>query len=40
MLESKGYRTAVFGKWHVGYYPRYNPVRHGFDVFRGYVSGN
>ena len=30
----------MFGKWHLGYYPKYSPVRHGFDVFKGYVSGN
>lgn len=35
-----GYQTAIFGKWHVGYEPEYNPVLHGFDKFRGYVSGN
>lgn len=40
LLKSNGYATGIFGKWHVGYYPRYNPVRHGFDIFRGYVSGN
>lgn len=39
-LRDAGYATAIFGKWHLGYYPHYNPVRHGFDVFRGYVSGN
>ena len=40
MLGRNGYATALFGKWHLGYYPEYNPVRHGFDEFRGYVSGN
>ena len=40
MLKDKGYATGMFGKWHLGYYPHYNPVRNGFDVFRGYVSGN
>ena len=40
MLRERGYVTGIFGKWHLGYYPRYNPVRHGFDVFKGYVSGN
>ncbi|MCY4595926.1 MAG: sulfatase-like hydrolase/transferase [Bryobacterales bacterium] len=39
-LGDTGYATALFGKWHLGYYPRYNPVRHGFDEFKGYVSGN
>lgn len=39
-LGKAGYATAVFGKWHVGYDPKFNPVHHGFDEFRGYVSGN
>jgi arylsulfatase A-like enzyme len=39
-LRRHGYATAIFGKWHLGYQPRYNPVHHGFDLFRGYVSGN
>lgn len=40
LLKSKGYATAIFGKWHLGYDKKYNPVHHGFDLFRGYVSGN
>ena len=40
MLREQGYATGIFGKWHLGYYPEYNPVRHGFDFFKGYVSGN
>ncbi len=39
-LKLKGYTCGVFGKWHVGYHKQYNPVHHGFDRFRGYVSGN
>ena len=39
-LHDAGYATAIFGKWHLGYYPHYNPVRHGFAEFKGYVSGN
>ena len=39
-LRDAGYATALVGKWHLGYYPQYNPVRHGFDEFKGYVSGN
>ena len=39
-LELVGYQTAVFGKWHLGYKKKFNPVHHGFDRFRGYVSGN
>ena len=40
VLNTAGYATALFGKWHLGYYRKYNPVRHGFDQFRGYISGN
>jgi len=40
VLQAAGYRTAAIGKWHLGYHVEFNPVRHGFDLFRGYVSGN
>ena len=40
MLKQAGYATALIGKWHLGYYPVYNPMHHGFDTFRGYISGN
>lgn len=39
-LNEKGYATGIFGKWHLGYDPKYNPVNQGFDEFSGYVSGN
>lgn len=40
VLGDAGYKTAMFGKWHLGYQPKYNPVHQGFGEFRGYVSGN
>ena len=40
VLRDAGYATAIFGKWHLGYYKKYNPIHHGFDEFKGYVSGN
>ncbi len=40
VLKKAGYKTGIFGKWHLGYKKEYNPVHHGFDVFHGYVSGN
>ncbi len=40
LLREAGYATGIFGKWHLGYYPKYNPTKHGFDRFNGYVSGN
>ena len=39
-LKESGYATALFGKWHLGYDVYFNPTEHGFDEFRGYVSGN
>lgn len=40
VLKESGYRTGLFGKWHVGYAVGYNPTKQGFDEFVGYVSGN
>jgi len=40
VLQASGYRTALMGKWHLGYDPKFNPRRQGFDEFRGYLSGN
>lgn len=40
VMAHDGYRTAIFGKWHLGYAPEFNPTQQGFDVFRGFVSGN
>ncbi len=39
-MKKAGYRTGLFGKWHLGYTKNFNPMHHGFDRFRGYVSGN
>jgi arylsulfatase A-like enzyme len=39
-LKEGGYTTALFGKWHLGYKPEFNPVEHGFDQFNGFISGN
>jgi len=40
LLKGAGYATGIFGKWHLGYTRNFNPVHHGFDRFRGFVSGN
>ncbi len=40
LLKDKGYRTALFGKWHLGYNQKFNPVHRGFDEFAGFVAGN
>ena len=39
-FKANHYQTAIFGKWHLGYYKKYNPTGQGFDKFKGYVSGN
>jgi arylsulfatase A-like enzyme len=35
-LNEAGYRTALFGKWHLGYAPDFIPNAHGFDEFIGH----
>jgi len=40
LLRANNYETVMYGKWHLGYAPRYNPIHLGFDQFVGYVSGN
>ena len=31
LLKDAGYATAITGKWHLGYEPKFAPHRHGFD---------
>lgn len=40
IFRDNGYKTGIFGKWHLGYDIKYNPTNHGFDEFYGFVSGN
>ena len=40
LCQSKGYATAVFGKWHLGHDPKFLPTRHGFDEFYGIPYSN
>ncbi len=39
-LKEAGYGTAAFGKWHLGFRPEYNPLRHGFDEYFGVLLGH
>jgi arylsulfatase A len=39
LMKIAGYRTALFGKWHLGMEPKFNPIHHGFEEFRGYLDG-
>ncbi len=38
-LQKLGYRTAMFGKWHMGIADRYHPLKRGFDEFYGFRGG-
>jgi arylsulfatase A-like enzyme len=38
-LKAAGYRTALFGKWHLGSADRFHPMRRGFDEFYGFLGG-
>ena len=39
-LKKAGYTCGIFGKWHLGYEPHFNPIEHGWDEFAGYLGGN
>ncbi|MBO0940769.1 sulfatase-like hydrolase/transferase [Acidovorax temperans] len=39
LLRDAGYRTALMGKWHLGYPPAFSPLRSGYDEFFGPMSG-
>ncbi len=40
MLKTKGYRTGIFGKWHLGDHPQFSPLKHGFDTYFGIPYSN
>src|SRR5687767_7067976 len=39
-LKTRGYATAVYGKWHLGHHPPHLPHRHGFDDWYGLPYSN
>ncbi len=38
-LKKAGYTAVGFGKWHLGYEPKFGPIKHGFDYFFGPLGG-
>jgi len=40
VLKSKGYATAIVGKWHLGHLPGMMPLQRGFDQFFGLPYSN
>jgi arylsulfatase A len=39
-LRTKGYKSAIIGKWHLGCQPEHSPLRHGFDYRFGLPYSN
>lgn len=39
-MKQAGYACGIFGKWHLGYEPKFNPMEYGWDEFFGYLGGN
>jgi arylsulfatase A-like enzyme len=39
-LKAAGYRTALFGKWHLGSADRLHPMRRGFEEFYGFLGAD
>ncbi|MEJ8845875.1 sulfatase family protein [Variovorax rhizosphaerae] len=39
LLRKAGYRTALVGKWHLGYPPAFGPLQSGYEEFFGPLSG-
>ncbi len=39
LLRRAGCRTALMGKWHLGYPPHFSPLKSGYDRFYGPMSG-
>jgi arylsulfatase A-like enzyme len=40
MLKSRGYATAIYGKWHLGHERPFLPRQHGFDEYVGLPYSN
>jgi arylsulfatase A-like enzyme len=40
LLKSRGYATAIYGKWHLGDHANFLPRKHGFDEYVGLPYSN
>ncbi|NBB28074.1 sulfatase [Cellulophaga sp. BC115SP] len=40
VLKEKGYKTAIYGKWHLGHQKQFLPLQHGFDEYFGLPYSN
>lgn len=38
LLKKQGYKTGIFGKWHLGNFAPFHPNRNGFDEFYGFME--
>jgi arylsulfatase A-like enzyme len=39
LLKAAEYRTALVGKWHLGWPPAFGPLKSGYNEFFGYLGG-
>lgn len=39
ILKANNYQTVLIGKWHLGYLPKFSPIKSGFTDFFGIMSG-
>ncbi len=39
ILQQQGYKTAAFGKWHLGFETAQHPLQKGFQYYYGFLSG-